>query len=385
MKRVVVAVAFLALLVGGGMAYRGLSVERANSQAAPVPANRLPPAIPVLVAPVERQTVANKLEAIGTAQTIASVAVKSRIDAQIAEVKVRDGQYVKAGDTLFLLDSRAAEAQVHLAEAQLARDEAQLVNAKRDVARYAPLVAKDFVSHQQYDTAGTTAQALEASVQADQAALENAKVLLSYYTITAPFDGRLGMVTAKVGNNVKANDVPFLTVNQVKPIYVTFSVAERELPAIRAAMAEGAVAVEARPAGDKGKPAQGKLAFFDNTVDPSTGTIALRAVFDNDNEQLWPGQFANVTMVLGVEPNALVVPQAAVQIGQSEPFVFVVKPDNTAEARKVTVSRTVDGKSVIAGGLTEGERVVIDGQLRLSNGSRVEIRSADRVAPGKNS
>lgn len=379
MKRIVGAIAFLALLLGGGLAYRALEISEANSQSAP--GAREAPAIPVLVAPAERQTVAIKLGAIGTAQPIATVNVKSRIDAQIAEVKVRDGQYVKAGDTLFLLDSRAAQAQVEQAQAQLARDRAQLVNANRDVARYAPLVAKSFVSRQQYDTATTAAQALEASVQADQAALDNAKVVLSYYTIAAPMDGRLGMVTAKAGNNVKANDVPFLTINQVKPIYVNFSVAERELPGIRTAMAAGPVAVEALAAGDKGEPVKGKLAFFDNSVDATTGTIALRAVFDNDDERLWPGQFVNVTLVLGEERDALVVPQAAVQLGQVSPYVFVVKPDNTAEARKVTVSRTVDGKSVITSGLAAGDRVVIDGQLRLSNGSRVQIRSADTRPP----
>ncbi|HWI26003.1 MAG TPA: efflux RND transporter periplasmic adaptor subunit [Stellaceae bacterium] len=380
MKRGVMAVAIVALLAGGGAAYRALRIEQANSQTLPAP--HAAPAVPVVVVPAERQTVAVTLGAIGTAQPIASLAVKSRIDAQIAEVKVKDGQYVKAGDVLFLLDSRAAEAQVLQAQAQLARDKAQLVNANRDVGRYAPLVKKDFVSHQQYDTAVTTAQALEAGVQADEAALQNAKVQLSYYTITAPIDGRLGMVMAKVGNDVKANDVPFLTLNQVKPIYVNFSVAERALPAIRAAMAAGPVKVEARPAGDKGAPAVGKLAFFDNTVDATTGTIALRAVFDNQDERLWPGQFANVSLILGDDANALTVPQAAVQIGQGSSFVFVVRPDNTAEARKVTVSRTVDGKSVIASGLQAGERVVVDGQLRLVNGSRVEIRSA---SPGKNS
>lgn len=374
MKRVGMAIAVMALLVGGGIAYRGVSIEQANSQTAP----RQPPAIPVVVAAAERRSMPVRLDVIGTVQTIASVSVKSRIDAQIAEVKVKDGQYVKTGDVLFQLDARAAEAQVRQTEAQLVRDKAQLVNAKRDVDRYAPLLAKDFVSHQQYDTAVTTALALEASVRADEAALENAKVLLTYYTITAPIDGRLGMVTAKVGNNVKANDVPFLTLNQVKPIYVLFSVAERELPAIRTALAAGPVTVSALPAGDKGQPIEGKLAFYDNTVDVATGTIALRGIFENQDERLWPGEFVNVALTLSTEADALVVPQGAVQIGQAEPFVFVVKDDDTAEVRKVRVGRTVDGQSIIASGLSPGERVVVDGQLRLNNGSRVEIRSAER-------
>jgi multidrug efflux system membrane fusion protein len=384
MKRVVLAIAFLALVAGGGIAYRMYFLAMAPAQTAQPP--RQAPAVPVLVAAAERETIPIELDAIGTVQTFATVSVKSRLDAQIAEVKVQDGQYVKKGDTLFQLDSRAAEAQVHQMDAQLARDKAQLVNARRDVERFAPLVAKDFVSHQQYDTAVTTAQALDGSVKGDEATLENARVLLTYYTITSPIDGRIGMVLAKAGNNVKANDVPFLTVNQVKPIYVLFSVAERELPGIRAAMAGGVVSVRALPTGDKNAPAEGKLAFFENSVDIASGTIALRAVFDNDDERLWPGQFVNVSLTLGVEADALTVPQAAVQLGQSEPFVFVVKSDNTAEARKVRVGRTVNGKSVIETGLATGERVVIDGQLRLSNGSRVDIRPAqEQAAPGKTS
>lgn len=384
MMRVVLAIAFLALVAAGGVVYRSVFLASAPAQTSQQPP--LAPPIPVLVAPVEREPVPARLDAIGTAQTFATLSVKSRIDAQIAEVKVQDGQYVKAGDTLFLLDNRAAVAQVHQMDAQLARDRAQLVNARRDVERFAPLVQKDFVSRQQYDTAATAAQMLDGSVKADEAGLENAKVLLSYYTIVSPIDGRIGMVMAKAGNSVKANDVPFLTVNQVKPIYALFSVSERELPGIRAAMAAGPVTVRAIPAGDKGAPVEGKLAFFENNVDVTTGTIALRAVFENQDERLWPGQFVNISLTLSVEADALTVPQAAVQIGQSEPFVFVVKPDNTAEARKVKVSRTVDGKSVIAQGLEAGERVVIDGQLRLNNGSRVNIRGAQgQASPGKTS
>jgi len=338
--------------------------------------------VPVRIAPAERRSVPVRLDAIGTVQVFASVSVKSRIDGQIADVKVKDGQYVKAGDPLFLLDARAAQAQVHQMEAQLQRDKAQLVNARRDVDRYEPLMKKDFVSHQQYDTAVTTAQALEASVKSDEAALENAKVQLSYYTINAPIDGRLGMVSAKAGNNVKANDVPFLTINQVRPIYAMFSVSERELPGIRAALALGAVTVRALPAGDKGAPVEGKLAFFDNSVDTATGTIALRGIFANDDERLWPGQFVNVSMTLAEDPAALVVPQAAVQIGQNGTFVFVIRDDNTAEARKVVASRIIDGMSVISSGIEAGERVVIDGQLRLTNGSRVEIRTGSEPAAG---
>jgi membrane fusion protein, multidrug efflux system len=380
MKRVAIAGALLAVLAGGSIAYQTLIAGAARSETA-APAH---PAVPVVVAVAKREPTPVRLDAVGTVQTIASVAVKSRLDGQIAELRVQDGQYVKAGDPVLLLDSRAAEAQVRQMEAQQARDRAQLANAKRDVARFTPLVAKDFVSHQQYDTAATTAQALEASVKADEAALENARVLLTYYSITAPMDGRIGTIALKAGSNVKANDVPILTINQTKPIWVAFSLAESDFPAVRRAMEAGAVEVDVAAPGDSEAPERGRVAFFENAIDTTTGTISLKATFDNPQERLWPGEFVNVSVMLSVEQEALVVPQAAVQVGQSNTYVFVVTPDNTAEMRPVQVSRTVAGKSVIAKGLEAGEQVVTDGQLRLTNGSRVEIRPADRRSkPGK--
>ena len=380
MKGVVIAGALLAVLAGGGIAYQTVISEPARWQTA---APRGGPTVPVVIAVAKGEPTPVRVDAVGTVQTIASVAVKSRIDGQIAEVTVQDGQYVKAGDPVLLLDRRAAEAQVRQMEAQQARDRAQLANAKRDVERFAPLVAKDFVSHQQYDTAATTARALEASVKADEAALENARVLLTYYTITAPMDGRIGTIALKTGSNVKANDVPILTINQTKPIWVAFSLAESDFPAVRRAMEAGAVEVDVAAPGDSEAPERGRVAFFENAIDSATGTIGLKASFDNPQERLWPGEFVNVSVMLSVEQEALVVPQAAVQVGQSSTYVFVVKPDNTAEMRPVQVTRTVAGKSVIAKGLEPGEQVVTDGQLRLTNGSRVEIRPADRQAmPG---
>jgi len=379
-KRVVMALAVLALLAGAGIAYHTLILASAQSQTSAQP--RATPVVPVVVAAARREATPVRLDAVGTVQAIASVAVKSRIDGLIAEVKVRDGQYVKAGDTLLLLDGRAAEAQVHQVEAQLIRDQAQLTNAKRDVNRFAPLVAKDFVSHQQYDTAVTNSRALEANAKADEASLENAKVLLTYYTIAAPMDGRIGTISLKAGSNVKANDVPILTINQTKPIWVAFSLAQSDFPAVRRAMEAGQVEVDVAAPGDSEAPEKGRVEFFENAIDATTGTIALKANFDNPQERLWPGEFVNVSVMLSVEEDALVVPQAAVQVGQSNTtYVFVVKPDNTAEMRPVRVTRNVAGKSVIAKGLEPGEQVVTDGQLRLSNGSRVEIRSAER--PGK--
>lgn len=380
MKRVVMATALLVLLAGMGIAYQTLVSDAARSQTA---APRGAAAVPVVVAAARREPAPVRLDAVGTVQTVASVAIKARIDGQIAQVLVRDGQYVKAGDTLLQLDSRSAEAQVQQMQAQLARDRAQLANAKRDVDRFAPLVAKDYVSRQQYDTAVTNARAIEATVKADEASLENAKVLLTYYTITAPMDGRLGTISLKAGSNVKANDVPIVTINQTKPIWVAFSLAQSDFPAVRAAMASGTVQVDVSAPGDEGPPEKGRVEFFENAIDAATGTIALKATFDNPQERLWPGGFVNVAVVLRVEQDALVVPQAAVQVGQNNTYVFVVKADNTAELRPVKVSRTVEGKSVIAKGLEPGEQVVTDGQLRLTNGSRVDIRSAERQSkPG---
>jgi multidrug efflux system membrane fusion protein len=315
-----------------------------------------------------------QFDAVGTVQSIASVAVKSRVDGQIAQVKVKDGEAVKTGETIMLIDPRLAQAQLDQAEAQVARDRAQQTNAVRDVNRYKPLAAKEFVSRQQLDTSSTTAQAAAASVRADEAGVESARVTLSYFTIKAPIDGRIGYIGQKVGNDVKANDVPLATINQLKPIYVSFPLPQAELPAVRKAMAEGPVAVKALPVGAEDAPEEGQLTFFENSIDSSTGTILVRATFDNPQEALWPGQFCNVTVELSVQRNALTVPSAAVQIGQSGEYVYVVTPDNKAEYRTVVVSRTIKGTSVIAKGLAAGEHVVTDGLLRITNGSYVAIR-----------
>lgn len=320
------------------------------------------PAVPVTVAAVARQPMPVRLDTIGTVQTIANVSVKSRIDGVITDVLIQDGQYVKTGDVMFKLDDRAAKAQ-------LEQYRAQLDNAKADVARYKPLVSQEFISRQQYDTAVANQDMLQAQV-------DNFAAQLSYETITAPIDGRVGTITIKTGNSIKANDVPLVTINQVTPIYVGFTLPQSELPGIRDAMHDGDVAVTAIAAGDSGAPVAGKIAFFDNTIDTNSGTIAVKAVFDNAQERLWPGEFVNVSVTERTDPDAITVPQAAVLIGQNTTYVYVIKDDSTAEMRPVKVARTVDGISVIADGLNPGERVATDGQLRLTTGSRVDIRSS---------
>jgi membrane fusion protein, multidrug efflux system len=376
MKRAVIAVVFVAILVAAGIAYQSFRLKAAEPPVAAAPA------VPVIVAAVERKSMPVRVEAIGAVQPIASVAVKSRVDGQIAEVKISDGQSVKAGDVLFILDTRAAEAQAKQAEATLTKDRTQLANAKRDVERFRPLTQKEFVSRQQFDLVETTANALEATVLADEATVENFKVQLTYYTIRSPIDGRVGMIALKTGNAVKANDTIFLvTINQIKPIYVNYAVPQRELAGIRAAIRGGRVPVDVAAPGDPGGRISGRVEFIDNQIDATTGTIALRAVFDNTDERLWPGEFVNVAMTLREEPDAIVVPGAAVQVGQDGSYVFVVKPDNTVEQRPVTVDRTVDNQSVVSKGLAEGDRVVVDGQLRLNNGSRVDIRTSADTPP----
>ncbi len=381
MNRILWAVAGTAIVVAAGAGYEIALPVPAHSQTAGPPAGAQRGNVPVKVAVASRKPAAVQFDTIGTIQTIASVAVKSRVDAVIDQVIVQDGQFVKAGDVLFKLDSRTAEAQLHQVEATLARDQATATNAQRDVGRYAPLVSKEFVSRQQYDTSTTTATALEATVRADQAQVENARVLLSYYTIVAPIDGRVGLVAIKRGNSIKANDVPLLTLNQIQPIYATFALPQSSLSEVRTALKDGPVAVRALPQGDKNKPVEGNVAFFDNAIDSTSGTLSIRGKFANDEQRLWPGQSVNVSVIVRTDADALVVPPASVQIGQSGNFVYVIKDDNTSEIRPVTVDRTIDGNAVISKGLNEGDKVVIDGQLRLAQGTRVQI-VADAPKPG---
>ena len=371
MRQVIWAGALLGVVAAGAVLYKVAAPDFAHSQQAQAP--RPQAGVPVRITTVASKPTPVEFNTIGNVQTIASVSVKSRIDAVIEQVLVKDGQFVKAGDVLFQLDSRAGQAALHQAEATLARDQAQLANAQRNASRSKSLIAKNFVSQQQFDTDSSTATALEATVKADQAQVENAKIVMSYYTITAPIDGRVGLISIKQGNSIKANDVPLASVNQIQPIYVSVALPQNNLPELRAAMAKGPVTVQVTPAGDKGEPISGKIAFFDNTIDATSGTINVRSTFDNADQRLWPGQFVNVSVLVRTDPNALVIAPAAIQAGQNGTYVFIIKDDNTAEARPVTVDRTVGGMAVISKGLSPGEKVVTDGQLRLSNGARVQV------------
>jgi multidrug efflux system membrane fusion protein len=327
------------------------------------------------------------VSAIGTVQSIATVIIKSRVDGQIADVHFEEGQDVKEGDLLFTLDNRSFQAQLAQAEAILQRDRAQLERAQLELKRQTELADRGVASAQKLEDAQMAEKVLQAAIRASEAAAENARVNLSYTTIRSPITGRTGSVILKRGNVVKSNDtttnaVPLVTITQLRPIYVSFTIPERHLPDIRAALAdsERLPAVVTMPS-QPDKPITGMLTFVDNQVDAATGTITLKATFANDDIRLWPGQFVNVNLTLGIQAHAVVVPSPTIQIGQNGPYVFVIKEDSTVELRLVRIDRTVGNRTVVASGLNAGERVVVDGQLRLNNGSRVTIARPEGGQP----
>lgn len=331
-----------------------------------------PPPVPVTLGRAVVKTVPVTVRAIGQVEPIANVAVRSRVSGELQNVHFSEGQSVHAGQVLFTIDPRPAQAALAQAEAQLARDSAALAQAEADVARYARLVADDFVTRQQFDQANTTVATLKAGIAADRASIETARLQLAYSTITAPVGGRTGNLQVKQGNLVQSGDGKVLvTINQTRPIYASFSVPAQVLPAILARRGER-MTVTATPSQVGGTPAEGVLSFIDNSVDTATSTVLLKATFANQDESLWPGQFVDVTMTIAAEPNRVVVPAGAVQIGQQGAYVFVVGADSTAELRLVTVARQDVAEAVIASGLDGTETVVIDGQLRLVPGSRVQ-------------
>lgn len=331
--------------------------------------------VPVTVANAEAKTMPVQVTAVGRAEAYNTVSVGSRVDGQVLTVHFEDGQYVKAGDLLFTIDPRSFEAQLKQAQANLAKDQAQLENAQAQLERNAAVVEKGYVSREQYDQAVAAAGALKATVAADQAAVENAQLQLQYCSIRSPIDGLTGAVKVDPGNIVKANDTtnPLVVINQIHPIYVSFYVPERNLPEIQQYMTASKLQVQATVPGYEQVPSYGELTFLDNTVNPTAGTIQLRGTFANVDRSLWPGQFVNVVLTLTTQPGAIMVPSRAVQTGQQGQYIFVVKPGLTVENRAIVVGRTVGEESVIEKGVSPGEQVVTDGQLRLSPGASVHI------------
>jgi len=333
---------------------------------------------PVRIAEAVEKTVPVEIQAVGTVQAYATVTVRAQVEGKVTAVHLREGQCVNAGDLLFSIDPRPFEARLKQMQASLARDKAQLENARSLLQRNASVVAKGYVSREQYDQASANAEALAATVQADQAAVEDARIQLAYCSIRSPIAGCAGEVFVDRGNVVKANDPdhPLVVIRQIHPIYVGFSVPERYLPEVKKYSAAGKLTVLAAPAGHAKEPLRGELTFIDNSVNSASGTILLKATFANPDQTLWPGQFVNTTLQLTSQPHAVVVPSQAVQTGQQGQYVFVLKNDLTVDYRPVTVARNMDGQTVIAEGVKPGDKVVTDGQLRLFQGATVKIVTA---------
>jgi membrane fusion protein, multidrug efflux system len=329
--------------------------------------------VPVTVAKATRKNLPVNLSAIGSASAYSTVSVESRVDAVLEQVHIKEGQFVKKGDLLFTLDARPFQAALAQAQANLARDQAQAQLDQVQAGRYNELYKAGVGTKEQYDQMQSTAVAQQAAVRADQAAVESAQLQLGYCEIYAPVSGRTGALQVYPGNIVKANSTPALIViNQVNPIYMSFSVPEQYLGSVQKFMARGRLRVEATPYGNS-KPEIGYLSFVDNTIDNTTGTVMLKATFENADYQLWPGQFSNVLLRLAEEENATVVPSQAVQTGQNGDYIYVVKSDMTVEQRNVKVGRTVGADTVILNGIQPGDTVVTDGQLRLIQGIKVHI------------
>lgn len=341
-------------------------------------AKKSPPGVPVLVGKVEEKAMPVRVHAIGNVETIASVAIKARVDGQIMRVHVRDGQDVSAGALLFQLDPKPYQSQLEQAQANLAHEQAQLEYLRGQEQRYQDLLQQNFVSKEGYAQVAANFRGTQASVQANEAAVESARVNLGYTTIRAPINGRIGKVMLSEGNLVKANDTtPMLVINQLAPIYVSVAVPEQYLNDIQARQKAGPLYIEA--ALDKGEPAlSGRLAFVDNAVDPATGTVRLRGMFDNRDKRLWPGQYVDAWVLLGDEQKAIVVPTPALQTGPKGQYVYVVGADGSAEMREVSVTRSEGRNSVIGAGLKPGETVVIDGASRVLPGSRVSIGNPEK-------
>jgi multidrug efflux system membrane fusion protein len=343
-------------------------------------------AVPITAAQAVEKSVPLLVTAIGNVEAYSTVNVKSQVEGELQRVYFKQGEDVSKGETLFSIDPRPFQAALAQAEGNLARDQALQKNAKAQSERYGKLYEQGIVSKDQYDQFMTNAESYDATVRADQAAVEKAQLDLGYCTIRAPQEGRTGSLLVYAGNLIKANaDTPMLVINQIQPIYVTFSVPESYLSEIKEYQARSALRVESSPPNDTRPPEIGRLSFIDNQVDATTGTIKLKATFQNPRKRLWPGQFVNVVLNLATQSAVTVVPSQAVQTGQKGQYVYIVKPDLTVEYRPVSVGSTMAGETVIAKGVQPGETVVTDGQLRLQPGAKVQIKSTGAAAEGSSS
>ncbi|RKE67414.1 multidrug efflux system membrane fusion protein [Pseudorhodoplanes sinuspersici] len=373
-RQIVVTSTLLLVLAAGFYGVRTYAPALFNrAQAQDNGQKRAQAVIPVVTAPVEQGAFPVRRRSIGLLESPAIVVVRSRIDSQMTEKHVNDGQLVRKGDLLFTLDDRELKAVIARNEATLAKDEAARDRAKADLQRTEELLSRNVAARQQLDEKTADFKAAEATVEADKAQLDNDRIRLGYTRITAPITGRLGVIRTTPGNLVSSSDANGLvTITQIKPIRVSFTLPERDLAALRAgARRTPPPTVRVFAAGNTEPLASGQLNFVDSSVDTTTGTIMAKATFANDNLSLWPGQYVDVEIDLDSRPDVLSIPTVALQTGQKGPFVFVVKPDGTADLRNVEIGSAVGDRTAIRSGLKAGERVVVEGQLRLANGARV--------------
>jgi membrane fusion protein, multidrug efflux system len=340
-------------------------------------AQKTPAAVPVTAAAVITKTMPVRLVAIGNVEPFTTVAVKARVDGQLIAVRFKEGDEVKQGAVLFEIDPRPLSAALKQSQANLLKDKALLDRATEQEKRYKDLLAKNFISPDAYEQVRTNAQTAAATVAADEAAIESARLSLEYCTIRSPVTGYAGRIQIQQGNLVRANDTNALvTINQVVPIYASFSVPEQNISALRKYQADGQLKVQAAFPNGAHPPVAGKLSFLDNSADMTTGTIKLKAEFPNLDKALWPGQFVNIVLTLYEQQDAIVAPSVSVQSGPNGQYVYVVKTDGTVELRNIKIARAEGDETVVASGLAAGEQVVTAGQLRLAPGTRVNVGKA---------
>lgn len=374
--------ALIALVLVAGVAAAGYTLY---SRPAAPPASAAKPRtsaiVPVVVAPVTTGEFQVKDHTIGTVSIDATVQIKSRVDGQVIAAEFTEGQLVRKGDLLFRLDPLPFQAQLQQAEASLARDQAQLSNAQSDLKRFSTLASKGFATTQQQEQANAQAKVMSAAIMADQAEIDLAKLQLGYTEIRSPIDGKTGRILVEPGNLVKANDLPLVVINQLQPIAVTLSLPQRDLPLLQRRMAKGKLAVIISIPGDPtGSRMKGKVDFINNAVDAASGTIQLKATFDNADLRLVPGQLVDATIVLQTLDSAVTIPSEAVNDGQDGRYVYLVKPDKSVAAVNIKVAHEDGGISVVSDGLKGGEQVVVDGQLRLAPGMKISIKSTKTAA-----
>lgn len=374
MRKVWVA-AIAVAAVGGAGGFWGLQEFARHASAAETPAPAAPaPGVPVTAGTVKAEDVPVFLNGIGTVQANNMVTIKSRVDGQIVAVNFTEGQEVKAGDRLFQIDPRPYQATLEQVTANKAKDEAQLASAQLDLQRYAALVGPGYQTRQSYDQQRALVAQLQAAIKADEAAIDAAQLNVTYCDIRAPIDGRLSQRLVDMGNMVHANDTNGLvTIAQLRPIFVSFTIAQASLDDIRRHQAKGPLVVKAFPSAGGEELAQGKLTLIDNAIDQATGTIHLKASFANQDERLWPGEFVSLRLILDTRKGVPTVPSQTVQVGPDGNYAYIIDKDEKAERRPVEVAAVQDGIAVISKGLAVGEKVVVDGQYRLTQGAKVRI------------